>query len=75
MDFDRIKQLAEQAGFKSDNFGSGIWDSAEFQQFVQLLIRECAWEIAEHYHPRYSYEHHVSSILAEFLISISETKK
>ena len=75
MKYDRIRSLARQAGFREDLFGLGIWDSAEFQTFVELLIRECAWEVAEHYHPGRTYEHHVSAELCRFLVSIAKTEK
>ena len=43
---ERIKELAEQAGFMPNNFISR-WD-AEFVLFAELLIEECA-EIAKHH--------------------------
>jgi len=39
---ERIKQLAEQAGYLPDNFGVGHWDMPECQMFAELIIRECA---------------------------------
>jgi hypothetical protein len=45
---ERIKQLAEQAGYKKDMFGIGHWDMPECQKFAQLLIKECANVAANH---------------------------
>lgn len=39
---ERIKQLAEEAGYLEDAFGFGHWDMPEFQKFTELLIKECA---------------------------------
>ena len=75
MKYDRIRTLAKKAGYEEDMFGFGIWDSEDFQKFTELLIRECAWEVAEHYHPRHTYEHHVSAELCRFLTSIAKTEK
>lgn len=38
---ERIKQLAEEAGYQKDSFGTGHWDMPEFQKFTELLIKEC----------------------------------
>jgi hypothetical protein len=74
MKYDRIQQLAEKAGFEPDRFGFGIWHSPEFNKFVELLIRECAWEVSEHYRPNYIFERHVSRILSDYLLTISKTE-
>ena len=37
----RIKELALEAGYLTDSFGIGHWDMPEFQNFSELLIREC----------------------------------
>lgn len=42
---ERIKELAEQAGYLSDGFGFGHWDMPECKKFAELIVRECA-EIA-----------------------------
>ena len=39
---ERIKELAEQAGYEPDMFGAGHWDMPECQRFVELIIKECA---------------------------------
>jgi hypothetical protein len=39
---DRIKQLAEQAGYLPDMFGIGHWDMSEFQKFAELIVQECS---------------------------------
>jgi hypothetical protein len=39
---ERIKELAEQAGYLPDMFGIGHWDMPECQKFAELIVRECA---------------------------------
>ena len=39
---ERIKALAEQAGYEKDMFGVGHWDMPECQKFAELIILECA---------------------------------
>ena len=38
---ERIKELAEQAGYTKDMFGVGHWDMPECQKFVELIVAEC----------------------------------
>jgi hypothetical protein len=38
---EKIKQLAEQAGYLPDMFGIGHWDMPECQKFAELIVREC----------------------------------
>jgi hypothetical protein len=38
---ERIKELAEQAGYEKDMFGVGHWDMPECKKFVELIVREC----------------------------------
>ena len=38
---ERIKELAEQAGYTKDMFGIGHWDMPECQKFAELIVREC----------------------------------
>jgi hypothetical protein len=38
---ERLKELAEQAGYTKDMFGIGHWDMPECQRFSELIIREC----------------------------------
>ena len=49
---ERIKQLAEQAGYKADMFGVGHWDMPECKKFAQLIVRECLDIVNRH---EYSY--------------------
>jgi len=42
---ERIKLLAEQAGYLPDMFGIGHWDMPECKKFAELIVKECA-EIA-----------------------------
>ena len=39
---ERIKQLAEQAGYTKDMFGIGHWDMPECKKFAELIVEECA---------------------------------
>ena len=41
MNSEKIKELAEQAGYLPDMFGIGHWDSNECHKFAELIIREC----------------------------------
>jgi hypothetical protein len=45
---ERIRLLAEQAGYTTDMFGVGHWDMPECQKFAELIVRECANVAAEH---------------------------
>ena len=38
---ERIKLLAEQAGYLPDMFGIGHWDMPECKKFAQLIVGEC----------------------------------
>jgi hypothetical protein len=38
---ERIKQLAEQAGYLPDSFGIGHWDMPEFKKYTELIVNEC----------------------------------
>ena len=38
---ERIKLLAEQAGYTKDMFGVGHWDMPECKKFAELIVREC----------------------------------
>ena len=37
---ERIKELAEQAGYTKDMFGVGHWDMPECKKFAQLIVWE-----------------------------------
>ena len=38
---ERIRELAEQAGYTKDMFGVGHWDMPECEKFAELIVREC----------------------------------
>jgi hypothetical protein len=42
---DRLKELAEQAGYLPDSFGVGHWDMPECQKFAELIIEDCISKI------------------------------
>jgi hypothetical protein len=37
---ERLRELAEQAGYTKDMFGVGHWDMPECQKFAELMIQE-----------------------------------
>jgi hypothetical protein len=39
---ERIRELAEQAGYEKDMFGIGHWDMPECKKFAELIVAECA---------------------------------
>jgi hypothetical protein len=39
---ERIKELAEQAGYEKDMFGIGHWDMPECKKFAELIVNQCA---------------------------------
>ena len=39
---ERIRLLAEQAGYLPDSFGIGHWDMPECKKFAESIVRECA---------------------------------
>jgi hypothetical protein len=45
---ERIRQLAEQAGYTKDMFGVGHWDMPECKKFAELIVQECV-DIADEY--------------------------
>jgi len=38
---ERIRELAEQAGYTKDMFGVGHWDMPECKKFAELIVKEC----------------------------------
>jgi hypothetical protein len=47
---ERIKELAEQAGYEKDMFGIGHWDMPECKKFAELIVEECVaqcWTVSE----------------------------
>jgi len=48
---ERIKELAEQAGYTTDMFGVGHWDMPECQKFAELIVNECMNQVREQYQP------------------------
>ena len=41
MNRDDVIEMAKKAGYSVDMFGFGIWDSAEFNRFAELIIKGC----------------------------------
>jgi hypothetical protein len=44
---ERIKDLAEQAGYEKDMFGIGHWDMPECKKFAELIVAECISTLEE----------------------------
>ena len=44
---ERIRELAEQAGYEKDMFGIGHWDMPECKKFAELIVRECITIVGE----------------------------
>ena len=57
---ERIKQLAEQAGYTPDMFGVGHWDMPECKKFAELIVRECCQVLSKETirHDGYGYNQH-----------------
>ena len=41
MNAERIKELAQQAGYEKDVFGVGHWDMPECEKFAELIVKCC----------------------------------
>ena len=50
---ERIKQLAEQAGYTKDMFGIGHWDMPECKKFAELIVKECLGDFKDRIARRY----------------------
>jgi hypothetical protein len=44
MNKERIRELAEQTGFRYDNGEWQFGDDSDVQKFAELIVRECATE-------------------------------
>jgi hypothetical protein len=64
---ERIRQLAEQAGYTKDMFGIGHWDMPECQKFAELIIRECAEMVRKHNEQFMENESHYGVVSADVL--------
>ena len=45
----KIKELAEQAGYLPDSFGIGHWDMPECKKFAELIIAELRGVLTKEY--------------------------
>ena len=45
---ERIKELAEQAGYTKDMFGVGHWDMPECKKFAELIVEKCVSTLEFH---------------------------
>jgi hypothetical protein len=41
MKYEKIKEIAEKAGYETDMFGIGHWDGAQLNKFANLMLQEC----------------------------------
>ena len=55
---ERIREIAEQAGYEKDMFGIGHWDMPEFKKFTELLIQKCV-DISDDYVKDCTCEEHI----------------
>ena len=44
---ERIRELAEQAGYLPDMFGIGHWDMPECKKFAELIVLECIGKVTK----------------------------
>jgi hypothetical protein len=49
---ERIRELAEQAGYMEDSFGFGHWNMPECKKFVELIVQECIDNLYWHGHDK-----------------------
>ena len=54
---ERIRQLAEQAGYLPDMFGIGHWDMPECKKFAELIVRECICQCDDENSQKYIMSH------------------
>ena len=54
---ERIRQLAEQAGYLRDGFGFGHWDMPECKKFTELIVRECICQCDDENSQKYIMSH------------------
>jgi len=45
---ERLRELAEQAGYTKDMFGVGHWDMPECKKFAELIVQECVTNLEFH---------------------------
>jgi hypothetical protein len=43
----RIRQLADEAGYTTDMFGVGHWDMPECKKFAQLIVQHCIYKFGQ----------------------------
>ena len=78
---ERIKELAEQAGYEKDMFGVGHWDMPECKKFAELILIEVT-DILSTYRGKvvfedgaeYNYEHPIIAIRKHFGVEESRTQ-
>ena len=61
---ERIKELAEQAGYLPDMFGVGHWDTPECKKFAELIVKDSIAGLLDAYGPD---EHIPQEEIAGFL--------
>jgi hypothetical protein len=54
---ERIRQLAEQAGYLPDSFDIGHWDMPECKKFAELIVRECICQCDDENSQKYIMSH------------------
>lgn len=41
MKYEKVRELAMQAGYETDMFGIGHWDDQKLHNFADLILQEC----------------------------------
>ena len=47
MKYEKVRELAMQAGCETDMFGIGHWDDQKLHNFTQLILQECLKTVME----------------------------
>jgi hypothetical protein len=63
---ERIKELAEQAGFKTDKLGH-LFGGDDIEKFAELIVRECIKESMEEIVSDENIEHESDPLHREYL--------
>jgi len=70
---DRIRELAEQAGYLPDMFGIGHWDMPECKKFAELIVRECVAKIRKGTENTVQYDLAYNAMLTAIIADIHES--
>jgi hypothetical protein len=57
----RIRELAEQAGYTTDMFGIGHWDMPECKKFAELIVQDCM-DVVDGYTKQRTFDTHYDAV-------------